>query len=93
MRCWTSDGTLAGTERVFDLIDASSNADRLIVAEDRLFFRAYSPDLGVEPWVTEGTEPSTIGLDLVPGPEYYTSNNADAFGRDCCLALMAARGS
>jgi ELWxxDGT repeat protein len=89
---WSSDGTTTGTGVVFDLTDSSSRPHRMVVAQDRLFFRANNPNIGLEPWVSEGTEASTVGLDLFPGPDYYTSNEFGALGRDLLFSVDGGPG-
>lgn len=43
---------------------------------DMLIFRAESPDAGVEPWITDGTEAGTFMLgDLNPDPEVANGNS------------------
>ncbi|MCI4649121.1 ELWxxDGT repeat protein [Phaeodactylibacter sp.] len=43
---------------------------------DLLIFRAEAPDVGVEPWITDGTEAGTMMLgDLNPDPETAAGNS------------------
>lgn len=68
---WLSDGTTAGTQRIFDLIpgDAGSDPQALGSAGGLLFFSADLPGLGRELWRTDGTPEGTLLLgDLEPGP-------------------------
>lgn len=67
---WTSDGTVAGTYR---LTPSGVHCQKQISAPvlrlgSRVFFSAWSPTSGAEPWVTDGTPAGTRLLaDLVPG--------------------------
>jgi ELWxxDGT repeat protein len=77
---WTSDGTEAGTVRltppgvrVYGPLSAP-----VIKLGNRVFFSAWFPPSGTEPWVTDGTPQGTRMLaDLNPGregssPAYFT---------------------
>ncbi|MFL6197161.1 MAG: hypothetical protein ACJ75H_23445 [Thermoanaerobaculia bacterium] len=67
---WTSDGTKAGTVR---LTPAGVRCKGEISAPviklgSRVFFSAWSPTAGDEPWITDGTPAGTrMVADLVPG--------------------------
>ena len=53
---------------------------------DLLIFRAEAPDVGVEPWITDGTEAGTMMLgDLNSDPEI-------AAGRHCSTQRHSGRG-
>jgi ELWxxDGT repeat protein len=70
---WRTDGTAAGTES-FAAIATGSNVFGpmpvvpLVVANGRLFFPAFRPETGIEPWRTDGTTTGTFLLrDVRPG--------------------------
>jgi ELWxxDGT repeat protein len=89
---WVSDGTPGGTRLVVDLdpaFDGSLAFAGLDVGLDLLlrpertvfggsvFFKARTPDEGLELWSTEGTEAGTTVLDLDPMPPsdfWYTGD-------------------
>jgi ELWxxDGT repeat protein len=65
---WRSDGTPRGTFPVGPEGQALI-APGAAVGGDRVVFGALTPDLGFEPWVSDGTpEGTTVLLDLFPGP-------------------------
>ncbi|WP_147447344.1 ELWxxDGT repeat protein [Corallococcus sp. CA054B] len=50
---WRTDGTAQGTKPLADVLPGpmSSSPANLVVAGDRLFFSAWTPETGREPWV------------------------------------------
>ncbi|MCP3142547.1 ELWxxDGT repeat protein [Pyxidicoccus xibeiensis] len=72
---WKSDGTLAGTRLVEDILRGFGSSDpRELRSEgDVLLFSAYELEGGREPWVSDGTRRGTRRLqDLAPGPSSST---------------------
>ncbi|HSF42701.1 MAG TPA: ELWxxDGT repeat protein, partial [Thermoanaerobaculia bacterium] len=68
---WTSDGTEAGTLRLTpDGVHCKGPTSAPVVKlGHRVFFSAWYPTSGAEPWVTDGTPQGTRLLaDLEPGP-------------------------
>ncbi len=85
---WRSDGSMAGTYLVKDIItggDSASAAHGIIAANGLLFFSAYTSDAGEEPWVSDGTEAGThVLLDINPGfygsfPNQFVNVNGAVF--------------
>jgi ELWxxDGT repeat protein len=71
---WRSDGTPAGTALVADLEtrgEPGEGSDLVFPTAwgDRLLFFAREPDLGYQPWVSDGTEPGTQRLGVVTWPD------------------------
>jgi ELWxxDGT repeat protein len=62
---WISDGTDAGTRRLWSPPFVSN----IIVAGQRAFFQSYTDETGGEWGVTDGTVAGTHLIDAVPGPE------------------------
>jgi ELWxxDGT repeat protein len=87
---WTTDGTAQGTRLVIDLLPGpgsglgvSSFVPGAILARfgDRVAFRAYTPDHGVEGWVSDGTPEGTFRFtDIAPGPLSSSPLNFTAAG-------------
>ncbi|MDJ0835952.1 MAG: hypothetical protein QNK37_05500 [Acidobacteriota bacterium] len=68
--------------------NAGSNFSAAMVVGNRLFFWAYSSDLGTEPWVTDGTPDGTyLVKDVVPGN--LSSNYSDLVVLDDLLYFSA----
>jgi ELWxxDGT repeat protein len=69
---WTSDGTLAGTELVTDLVPGLPSSHPALLerlGDSQVVFRAQLPDVGLEPFVSDGTAAGTKLLkDAVSGP-------------------------
>ncbi|MFO0898334.1 MAG: ELWxxDGT repeat protein [Pirellulales bacterium] len=76
---WVTDGTTNGTHMVKDIFAGPSDSvvpfspqlpQYYAVIGDTLFFYAFDPGHGWEPWKTDGTEAGTVMLaDAWPGPE------------------------
>jgi ELWxxDGT repeat protein len=67
---WKTDGTLAGTSLLKDLIEGtgSSNASILTFSNGMLYFSLYHPTYGYEPWISDATAEGTrILKDIYPG--------------------------
>lgn len=66
---WKSDGTPAGTVQVKDISPGPGGSGPRPRAEvdGKLFLVALTPSAGSEPWLSDGTEGGTLGLDLWPG--------------------------
>jgi ELWxxDGT repeat protein len=67
---WRSDGTVAGTVRVKDILpgSGSSNPRSFVDAGGTLFFSANDGTSGLELWRSDGTEAGTSRVkDIVPG--------------------------
>ncbi|MCG6158207.1 ELWxxDGT repeat protein [Rubinisphaera margarita] len=72
---WTSDGTIAGTTILKDILigAGSSTPEDLTVVGDQLFFTAIDAENGRELWVTDGTSEGTVLVsDLTPGLQSTT---------------------
>jgi ELWxxDGT repeat protein len=89
---WTSDGTVAGTAPVYDLVNSYSAPYPLVAAGERVFFTAFRPDLGYELWKTQGTEASTTVVDIVSGPDYLVENSLGALGQDAIFTVGGGPG-
>ena len=61
---WTTDGAPGSMQRVADINPgfASSQVGGLFPALGKLFFQAITPTMGIEPWVSDGTEAGTMAL-------------------------------
>ncbi len=80
---WRSDGTVAGTVRVADIVpgSASSGPWGLVAAGGVVYFQAATAAAGNELWRSDGTEAGTVMVvDLVPGPESSDAAPAIALG-------------
>lgn len=75
---WITDGTQAGTRLVKDIFPGGTNSyiggynvDPITPTRDgRVVFQAWSPDRGMEPWISDGTRKGTRLLkDFTRGPE------------------------
>lgn len=81
-----SDASVAGSTRLADLasLQSSSSPSRIITAQDRAYFTAYTPNAGRELHVSFGTAASTqLVLDQTPG-------SAGSFGFDSNEDLLGA---
>ena len=68
---WKTDGTIAGTSLVKDLVPGtgSSAPSNLVNFNGTLFFRANDGTHGFELWKSDGTEAGTVLVkDIAPGP-------------------------
>ncbi len=68
---WTSDGTVAGTQRFADLVPGPDSLapSGLTLIEGRLYFSGCAKATGCEPWVSDFTPEGTRALgDAAPGP-------------------------
>lgn len=92
---WKTDGTRAGTDLVLDINgpEAASQPQGLTVAAGHLWFGAYTQDdtgadLGLEPWVSDGTAAGTRSLgDVNPGP---ASSNPELWAGEGDRVLFVA---
>lgn len=84
---WVTDGTAEGTYEFKDIAPGymlESNPHRgspksFVVAGDKLFFNAYTPANGNEPWVSDGTPEGTRMItDLTD--DYWGSDLGEFFG-------------
>jgi ELWxxDGT repeat protein len=96
---WISDGTPAGTRRVrvFPLQDGSRFAPMrphsLTPFDGRLFFAAWDPEHGFEPWSTDGTEAGTVLVkDIHPAGSSYPEGFTIAGDRLFFSAADSAHG-
>jgi ELWxxDGT repeat protein len=67
---WRSDGTIAGTVLVKDIIAGSSGSwpDQVVAVNSRVYFRASDLALGSELWTSDGTGGGTVLVkDMNPG--------------------------
>lgn len=67
---WRSDGTAAGTVQVPMPADGSAptQLSRFTALGDKLVFRGYRSDVGIEMWATDGSAGGTVLLrDITPG--------------------------
>lgn len=72
---WSSDGTAQGTQLVKDIcvppmpgLPGDSYPNNFKILNGKLIFSAYTPDHGVELWITDGTTNGTVLVsDLNPG--------------------------
>lgn len=66
---WSSDGTVAGTRKVFQFNDSGfSNDIRLKEWKGLLYFMAYDHSTGTELWTSDGTTNGTkLFKDIFPG--------------------------
>ena len=70
---WSSDGTLAGTQMVKDLLpgvgDSVIDLNQAAVWNGELYFTASTPTTGRELWKTDGTSAGTqLANDFISGP-------------------------
>jgi ELWxxDGT repeat protein len=80
---WVSDGTVAGTHRLVDLVAGSDSSDPrwFVGAGDRAFFVADDGQNGRELWVSDGTAIGTrLVTDIVAGGDSSRPRNLAAFG-------------
>jgi ELWxxDGT repeat protein len=89
-----TDGSAAGTHRLGNVNSGPTITvvDHLIPIGNKVYFGAYSPLFGFEPWVSDGTEAGThmfanIGQDGPP-----SSSPAPIFGSDTLLFFKANTG-
>lgn len=66
---WTTDGTVAGTSIVDDVLGSGSTPQMIGAVSERVFFTAFRPDVGNEIWSSTGDAASTTVIDLNPGAE------------------------
>ena len=67
---WASDGTVAGTRLVLDIMSGAASSDPrdLTAFQGKLFFSADAPGIGRELWTSDGTAAGTVAVaDLNPG--------------------------
>ena len=79
MELWTSDGTLAGTSIVADLVPGAQGSDpeEVTVADETLaYFFAWG---GKGVWRTDGTEQGTVELGRIGGTGIYIGSNWRTF--------------
>ncbi len=92
---WKSDGTLAGTARVADLLpgpDGSQPADLTIVGSE-LFFTALDNDDEVDLWKSDGTTSGTVKVfDADASGVYYLSDLTASGGKLFFTAYEPATG-
>ena len=82
---WASDGTPAGTRQLTTRGELTSldvyDREPVVIGNDRVVFDWYREDLGLEPWLTDGTPEGTGPLgDLCPGD--CDSRSSRMFGYD-----------
>ncbi|PUE31666.1 SwmB domain-containing protein [Limnohabitans sp. Hippo4] len=66
-----------GTSSGLNYLTNGTNNQAALLPSGKLVFSAYTPTLGFEPWVSDGTEAGTFPLDLYPSPlgkSGYSSN-------------------
>ncbi|MCB9869909.1 MAG: hypothetical protein H6837_08625 [Planctomycetes bacterium] len=100
---WRSDGTNAGTVLVRDISPGPGSAflflspspSDFVASGGLLFFGAYDPALGFEPWRSDGTAAGTFLLrDIVPGVDFSLPRNmVTANGRVYFQTLPGATGA
>ena len=89
---WVSDGTEAGTFMLLDINTGSENSgnsspQKLVLAGNKVFFRAFDETAGWEMFATDGTTAGTIMIDLNPGrpdsdwDQFYGLNGRFVFRR------------
>jgi ELWxxDGT repeat protein len=79
---WSSNGTAAGTQKLLD----NQSARGVTTCGNRAYFRRFSTDTGVEPWITDGTAAGTALLkDLFPGRESVELANDSAPDSFTCV--------
>ena len=89
---WVSDGTEAGTFMLLDINTGSessgnSSPQKLVLAGNKVFFRAFDETAGWEMFATDGTTAGTVLIDLNPGrpdsdwDQYYGLNGRFVFRR------------
>ena len=70
---WVTDGTAAGTERLQDIFPGPGSsafplsvvgADRREVVGGEWYFRAFSPEAGIELWLSDGTPAGTRMIEI-----------------------------
>ncbi|MFK8029523.1 MAG: putative Ig domain-containing protein, partial [Gammaproteobacteria bacterium] len=67
---WMTDGTVAGTQQVFDInTTSSSSPEDLIATNDAVVFTASTSEAGRELWLSRGPNDTYQIADLLPGPE------------------------
>jgi LPXTG-motif cell wall-anchored protein len=69
---WVSDGTVAGTSMLLDIntgaeSSGNSSPQKLVLAGNKVFFRAFDETAGWEMFATDGTTAGTTMIDLNPG--------------------------
>jgi ELWxxDGT repeat protein len=67
-KLWASDLTAAGTHLLLEGNGLAFDPSEVAVAGDHVFFAAFSYDLGLELWTSDGTPAGTRAIDLRPGP-------------------------
>jgi ELWxxDGT repeat protein len=65
---WRTDGTVAGTTLIKDISVGSTSSTfstvptSKVIKDGKLYFNVSTPELGSEPWVSDGTEAGTFNL-------------------------------
>jgi ELWxxDGT repeat protein len=86
---WTSDGTKAGTLRVTPsgVRSLGELSAPVIKLGSRVFFSAWNPKYGGEPWITDGTPAGTrLVADLRPGPRSSLPSHFTVFAEKAWFA-------
>ncbi len=86
---WISDGTVAGTLPLGDLVPGSrpSDPDEFVSAGGRVFFTATEPAAGRELWITDGTPAGTRRVaDIRPGTLGSDPHGLTAYGGGVLLS-------
>ncbi len=75
---WSTDGTVAGTDRVLDASYTFSDRPLIAAIGDRMLFAAHH-DFGVEFFISDGTTGGTIalGMNAPLHPHYYPVTASD----------------
>ncbi|MFL6194017.1 MAG: ELWxxDGT repeat protein [Thermoanaerobaculia bacterium] len=79
---WRTDGTAAGTTLVKDIYPGSpgSAPQELTAAGNLLFFLAYDPDFGVQPFRSDGTAVGTFRLTKSAGGAFQFGASPPSYG-------------
>jgi ELWxxDGT repeat protein len=90
---WRSDGTVAGTRIVKDIVPGSGTSfpSELTVAGDKVFFRAFDPNRGDELWKSNGTAAGTVPVKNI-NPGSTSSNPTELTGVDGTVFFQASDG-
>jgi ELWxxDGT repeat protein len=80
---WVTNGTRSGTKLLRRPLSLSDEYSSPLLATGGLaFFAAYSPSVGIEPWVSDGTVSGTRRLkNVAPGSESSTPRSYTRVGR------------